>query len=51
MYAVGIVGVALLLIGIVLLSRHADSPMLMAGVACILIGIFLTRISRANRRK
>ena len=51
MYAVGAVGVLLLLAGVFLLTRHADSPRLAAGVVCILIGIALARISRANRRK
>lgn len=51
MYAVGAIGTLLLLIGIILLSRYADSPLLIAGVICILVGIFFARISRANRRK
>lgn len=51
MYAVGAIGVLLLLIGIFLLSRYVNSPMLIAGVICILLGILFTRISRANRRK
>ena len=51
MYAVGAIGALLLLIGIFLLSRYADSPLLIAGVICILAGIFLARINRANRKK
>jgi VIT1/CCC1 family predicted Fe2+/Mn2+ transporter len=51
MYAVGAIGVLLLLVGIFLLTRYEDSPLLIAGVICILVGIFFTRISRANRRK
>lgn len=51
MYAVGAIGVLLLLIGIFLLSRYADTPLLIVGAVCILVGIVLTRISRANRRK
>lgn len=51
MYAVGAIGVLLLLMGIFLLSRYADSPLLIASVICILAGIFLARISRANRKK
>ena len=51
MYAVGIVGVLLLLAGIFLLTRHGDGPLLIPGLACIVIGIVLSGISRANRRK
>ena len=51
MYAVGIVGVFLLLAGIFLLVRHGNSPLLIPGLACIVIGIVLSGISRANRRK
>ncbi len=51
MYAVGAAGTLLLLAGVLLLTRYADSPLLIAGVVCILIGIALVRISRANRRK
>ena len=51
MYAVGAVGVFLLFLGVVLITRYADSPLLIASVICILAGIILARISRANRRK
>ena len=51
MYAVGIVGLAFLLLGIILLTRYANSPMLIAGLICVLIGIVLSRISRVNRRR
>ena len=51
MYAVGIVGSVFLLLGIFLLTRHADSPMLIVGLPCVLIGIVLARISRASRRR
>lgn len=51
MYAVGIVGLVFVLLGLFLLTRHGDSPLLIAGVVCVLIGIALSRISRANRRR
>lgn len=51
MYAVGITGVALLFAGIFLLDRYGDSPLLLIGLICILAGIVLTRISRADRRR
>ncbi len=51
MYAVGIVGLVFLLLGGFLLTRHANSPMLIVGLICALIGIVLSRISRANRRR
>jgi len=50
MYAVGIVSVLLLLAGIFLLTRYADSPLLIAGLACVLIGVVLSRLSRTNGR-
>ena len=51
MYAVGVVGLVFLILGIFLLTRHVNSPMLIAGLICVLIGIVLSRISRANRRR
>ncbi len=51
MYAVGIVGLVFLLLGIFLLVRHADSPLLIVGLICVAAGIVLSRISRANRRR
>jgi VIT1/CCC1 family predicted Fe2+/Mn2+ transporter len=50
-YAVGAAGVLLLLVGVFLLTRQADGPLLIVGIICILLGIVLTRISRANRRR
>ena len=50
MYAVRIVSLCLLLVGIFLLSRYADSPLLIAGVLCVGIGVVLNRLSRGNRR-
>ena len=51
MYAVGIVGVLLSLTGIFLLTRHGNSSLLIAGLACVVIGVVLARISRANRNR
>lgn len=51
MCAVEIAGLVLLFLGVFLLTRHADSPMLIVGLICALIGIVLSRISRANRRR
>ena len=51
MYMIGIVGLFFSLLGVFLLTQCANSPMLIAGVVCVLIGIVLARISRANRRR
>jgi len=51
MYAVRIISVLLLLAGIFLMIRCADSLLLIAGLACVLIGIVLSRISRPGRRR
>ena len=51
MYAVGIVGVLLSLTGIFLMSQYGDSPLLIPGLACVVIGVVLARISRANRNR
>ncbi len=52
MRAVGIVGVAFLIAAVLLLRHYRDSFALpVAGLVCLVIGVFLARWSRANRRK
>ena len=51
MYAVRIVSVLLLLVGLFLLTRYKDSALIIPGIVLILIGTVLSRISRTNGRR